>query len=286
MVSSVALLSGGCKELEARRTIQDADKAYQDGLYKEAIGAYEDALGKADIDIGHHNLAIAAYKAFQPGVPTPANVEYGEKAAKHFMAYLKEHPDDRGIIDLLTTLWLDSEKYDEAIGYWKKELDKTPGDAKILNKLSTINRQAKRYDDALGWDQKRLESAKDNKEKFKVYRDIAQLQYSRLTKASLVDDERLEVADSGIAALQKAISFNPEANDVYGLMATLYQFRALSHFSTWGQTIDAASQSFYQKKHRQVQLASKAAVATGKPTSNNSAGQADTRPSDTKGEAQ
>ena len=285
MFSSLALSSSGCKELEARRTIQDGDKAYQDGLYKEAIGTYEEALGKADIDIGHHNLAIAAYKAFQPGVQTPVNQEYGAKAAKHFMAYLEAHPDDRGIIDLLTTLWLDSEKYDEAIGYWTKELDKSPGDAKILNKLSTINRQAKRYDDALAWDQKRLDAAKDNKEKFKVYRDIAQLQYSRLTKASLLDDERLEVADSGIAALQKAISFNPEANDVYGLMATLYQFRALSHFSTWGQTIDTASQSFYQKKHRQLQLASKEALATGTPAAKDSEKDS-TETADSKGGAQ
>jgi len=248
----VLSLGGACSELKARREIQRGDKLYEEGRYDEAIELYESALSRApDLTTGHHNAAVASYRAFQPGVETEENLRYAEMAAEHFVAYLDTHPDDDEIVSLLTNVWLDSERYDDALKYWMAQLEEHPDDSEVLMRLGTINRQAMRYDEALRWDYRRAETAPDKAHKVKAYSDIAQLQYGRLTKSDLVDDKRIAIADSGIAALQKALELAPEEPNLHSLLGSLYQFRSLSHYSTWGRLAEVASQRYYQVRRNE-----------------------------------
>src|SRR5690349_8479931 len=110
----------GCDELRARRTIQKADELYRQSRYRQAAEQYETALELADIPIGHHNAALAYYRAFVPGDESPENKHYGERAAFHFEAYLKaEPPESKKIPDKLTDVWVNSKHYDKALEYWQ-----------------------------------------------------------------------------------------------------------------------------------------------------------------------
>lgn len=267
ILATCTLFAGvACDQLSARRDIQKGDKLYEEGKYDEAIEKYEDALEKADLATGHHNAAIAAYKAFQPGIDTEANRGYADTAMLHFKAYLESHPNDEEIIGLLTNVWLDSEAYDEALAYWHDQLDERPDDREVLERLGTINRQAGNYEKALEWDYKRADIANDSAHKVKAYLDIAGLQYSRLNKAELVDDERLAVADEGIAALQKALELAPDSPDVLSLLGTLYQYRAPTHYSTWARVTESASQRYFQVKRNEIAASAKKTAASGGPT--------------------
>lgn len=260
-----ALLVSSCSELEARRTIQKADKLYEDGKYSEAIKLYESSLKDSELATGHHNLAIAAFAAFQPGIDTPANLEYAKKASEHFQAYLKKKPDDQEIIELLTTVWLDSDQTDTALAYWEEQRKADPKSTRALRKLGSIQRMAGNYEEALKWDYARVELATDPKDKVRALVQIGQLQYSRLTKASMIDDERLAVADSGIAALQQAVELQPENPNLHSLMATIYQFRALAHQAGWARGIDIASQRYHHLKRKELADAAKAKTAAEAP---------------------
>lgn len=257
-----ALLAISCSELDARRTIQKADKLYDDGKYAEAIKLYEQALESADLATGHHNLAIAAFAAFQPGIETPANLEYAKKASKHFQAYLESHPKDDEIIELLTTVWLDSDQTEVALAYWEEQRKADPKDTRALRKLGSIQRMAGNYEEALKWDYARVELATDPKDKVRALVQIGQLQYSRLTKSTLVDAERLQVADSGLAALQQAVALQPENANIHSLMATVYQFRSLAHQTSWARTIDTASQRYHHLRRKELADAAKAQAAS------------------------
>ncbi len=275
------LLFGSCSELKARRAIQDAKKLYEDGKYAEAITLYEESLSNADLDTAHHNLAIAALTAFQPGIETEANLAYAEKASEHFQAYLKKHPKDEEIVELLTTVWLDSDQTDVALAYWEDVRQQDPKSIRALRKLGSIQRMAGNYDEALRWDYARVELASDPKDKVRALVQIGQLQYSRLTKSTMVDWERLEVADSGIAALQQATALQPENANIHSLMATIYQFRALAHQSGWARSIDIGSQRYHHLQRKKLADAAKAKAAGATPSqdSDKSKGQTPTKAS-------
>ena len=252
------LLVSSCAELEARRSIQKGDKLYEDGKYAEAIELYEKALVKADLATGHHNLAVAAFIAFQPGIDTPANQVYAEKASEHFQAYLKLKPKDDEIIELMTTVWLDSDQTDVALNYWRERRAKNPKALRPIRKLGTIQRLAGNYDEALKWDYARVELSKTPKQKVLALVQIGQLQYSRLAKATMIDAERLAVADSGIEALQQALALQPDNANVHSLIATIYQFRALAHQAGWARLADNASQRYHHIKRKELADAAKA----------------------------
>lgn len=265
-ICSFFLLSS-CAELEARRSIQKGDKLYEDGKYAEAIELYEKALAESDLAVGHHNLAVAAFIAFQPGIETPANQAYAEKASKHFQAYLEKKPKDNEIVELMTTVWLDSDQTDVALDYWEKRRAADPGSLAPIRKLGTIQRLAGNYDEALKWDYARVELSKTPKEKVLALVQIGQLQYSRLAKSTMIDEERVTVADSGIQALQQALELQPDNAKLHSLIATIYQFRALAHQTGWAQLADMASQRYHHIKRKALADAAKAKQATDAPDS-------------------
>lgn len=248
-VIAMALGAAGCDELSARRTIQKGDKLYTQAKYKEAIAEYEKALElDPDLDVGQHNAALAYYRLFQPGDTSAANKGYAESAAAHFLAYLETNPKDTKVIQLLTQIWLDSEQFEKALAYWDQVRAREPENPVVLARLADINRLAGRYDKALEWLARRVDLEPDEAGKVRGYIDIAQLQWSRLTKPELVDAERVQIADSGIAALQQAWELNDDNPQVQSLMGSLYQFRAVAHGASWARTVDAAAQRYHQIK--------------------------------------
>lgn len=264
----VAFASTACDELSARRSIQKGDKLYGQAKFSDAIGKYEEALGKSpDLDVGHHNAALAYYRLFTPGDPSPENANYAAKAAEHFLAYLEKNSTDTKVITLLTQIWIDSEKFDTAIAYWESVRAKNPDDPIVLARLADINRLAGRFDKALEWLEKRVEVEKDEAGKVRGYVDIAQVQWSRLTNPDLVDAERLVVADSGLAALQKAWKINQDNQLIQSLMGSIYQFRSLAHGASWARVVEAAAQRYHQIRAIQISRrtadAAKAAGAGG-----------------------
>jgi len=152
-----------------------------------------------------------------------------------------------------------------ALGYWEDRQKANPSDASALRKLSSIERMAGNYDGALKWDYKRVALANDPKVKVRALVQIGQLQYSRLTKSSLIDDARLQVADSGIAALQEAIALQPNNVSLQSLIATVYQFRSLAQQSGWARSMDIASQRAHLFRRKDLMAAAKAKAAAANP---------------------
>jgi tetratricopeptide (TPR) repeat protein len=270
-----AVGASGCDELKSRRQIQRGNKLFNDGHYQKAVEEYEPALQRTPgLAIGHHNAGLAYFKLFQPGDTSPANLANANKAAEHFQAYLADNPDDSKIIALLTQVWMDSDQYEKALAYWEAELAKDPNNRDVISKLAGINRQAGRYDKALEWLHRRADLETQSEGKVNAYLEIAQLEWARLNKSTMVDEERLAVCDAGIAALQKAEALAPDNALVQSLMGSLYQHRALAHGASWAKLVETASQRYHQVKFSEISKAAKeaekgapgAATPSGQPT--------------------
>jgi len=260
-LAAVALGGSGCDELKSRGEIQEGNRLYLEGHYEKSVEKFDSALQRTpSLIIGHHNAGLAYYKLFSPGVETPANTAAAQKAAEHFTTYLEAYPTDRKVISLLTTLWLDSGQYDKALTYWGNVLAKDPNSLDVMDKLANINRQAGKYDEALKWHEKRVQLETSKSGKLKAYLDIAQMEWSRLQKAEMVDSERLAVVDLGIAALQKAEALDPDQAQVQSLMGSLYQHRAFAHQAAWARAVESASQRYHQVRFTEIKKKEQAAA--------------------------
>lgn len=252
------LATTGCEEITARRAVQKGNELYKNGRYEEAIERFEFALGKApDLEIAHHNAALSYHKLFQPGVETPENLGYAKKAVEHFQAYLATSPNDQKIVKVMVKTYVDSGDYPGAVAHWEKVLASKPNDPEALTQLAIINEQAKDFDAALRWHRKRVEVAADKTDKFNALFAIGSLQQRRLrADGDLLGEDRLRIADEGIAAIQAAAALDPHSEMVQSMIDALYQQRAFAYEVSWARTIEGTAafkhrlkwNELYQKK--------------------------------------
>lgn len=252
---------------------------YAEGRYSKAAETYQMALDRTPtLPIGHHNAGLAYYKLFQPGVETKENRALAEKSAQHFMTYLQSAPDDQKVIGLLTTIWLDSGQYEKALEYWSQVLAKNPSDLSVIEKLANINRQAGGYDKAREWHLKRVELEPDANGKVKAYMDIATMELGRLLKPDMVDGDRLQVVDIGLAALQAAEKLDPKHALVQSYQGTFYQHRSVAHGAHWAKGVEAALQRYHLSRFTEIKKAEQAAAAGAAPAQPAQPGQPATPP--------
>ncbi len=256
LFTAAALLLGttGCKELDARREIQRAGKLYEKGEFAKAVEIYEQVLEKFDSgevgEVAHYNAGITYHKMFRPGVDTPQNNHVAKRATHHYAKYLEIRPKDDAIVGQMTQVWMDSGDYKSAILYWEQELAKNPKNTEIIGILASINRQAGDWEKAIYWHNQEAEMYEHAAAKANAFMNIAKLTSNKLllNRTTVFWEERLRMADLGIAALQKAEPLIPDNPDIQNYLGTLYAARAEGHQAAWAQMIDGASARHHRKR--------------------------------------
>jgi tetratricopeptide (TPR) repeat protein len=257
-ITILALLATGCEELDARREIKAGNKLYERGDYRGAAEAFEAGLKLGpDLEIGHHNVGLAYYKLFQSAPDKDAARGFADKAAEHLGVYLKKHPADRPIIDLISRIWLDSGQYDKALAYWEGELQKDPKNTELLGLMAGINRQAGRWEESMRWHQREADASAEPGGKITAYLSIARLALNKLmNREKIVGVERQKIADYGVAAMLLAQPLQPsgpeaastvKAQEIVSYLRALYEFRGMAHGPRWAWAVDAASNQKYNR---------------------------------------
>lgn len=245
------MTGAGCEEISARRAVQEANREFEKGRFSNAAELYEEALRKAPhLDTAHYNAGLTYKKMFRPGVTTPENMQIAKAAAAHFAKYLEKFPEDNKIVDLMTSVWVESGDYQSAMAYWERELAKNPKNMEVMSILAGISRQAGDWDKAVEWYRRQVEADPDPLTKAGAYKDIGKLIASRLRGKthSVLGQERLTIADTGIEALQHAAELTPDDAEIQTSLGFLYGQRALAQSSTWAQMIEVASARHHYKQ--------------------------------------
>ena len=146
------------------------------------------------------------------------------------------------IRELITKLYLDSEKFDKAIAYWSDMLKKKPGDLESMGNIAGIYLKSGEWKKSIEWYTKVAETANDEQSKLTAYGFIGNVAWSKLNSKTLGPDEAVQLADLGIGALQKAHDLAPKNVRFLATERSLYGFRSLVHGASWASAIDRASQ--------------------------------------------
>lgn len=280
------LLVAGCQEVKARRMIQEGNKLYRDNKYAAAITKYEAALKLApQLETGWYNLALSHLGLFQAGVKTPENEAHALAAIGALNKFLELVPGDTDACEpktksdkkepeelqkrkpscarnFLLSTFIDSGHYEMAIEYFEKQLQGDPKNIIAISQIARIYADAGKFDEAVSW-YKRLADAEDRPdEKANAWQAIGVMNWRRLYQHNEVaGDERLKLADDGIAALQQAEKHRPNFVDTYAYTNLLYRQRSLGHDVSYARVVDTVTAEHYLKRALELRQAAQPAKA-------------------------
>jgi tetratricopeptide (TPR) repeat protein len=187
------------------------------------------------------NVCPSSFKCQKTEICTVDNRALADLAAQHFAKWLEANPTDNQTRGLMTQVWIDSEQFDLAITYWEGLLAQKPGDPDIMGSLAGINLKADNWRKSIEWYTKVADAVSDPAAKIAALQFIGNVAWSKLNSKTLSNEESVELADRGIGALQKAAALQPQNPKPFGLMASIYNFRAVAHGASWAAALDRAA---------------------------------------------
>jgi tetratricopeptide (TPR) repeat protein len=192
-------------------------------------------------DCDAKNVCASSYECKQSDLCVLQPAQLAEAAATNFLVWLKSNPKDDDTRKQMTQVWIDSNQFQLALDYWAGLLKDKPKDPEIMGNLAGINLKAGDWRKSIEWYLQVADIATDVSNKVSAYQFIGNVAWSKLNSKSLSAAETIELADRGIGALQKAAELSPKNPKLFGLQASIYNFRALAHGASWASNIDRAS---------------------------------------------
>jgi len=217
-------------------------------------------------DCDAKTVCASSYECKQVDLCTLEGPQLADAAATHFQEWLKANPKDDDTRKQMTQVWIDSNQFKLAIDYWTTLLAEKPNDSEIMGNLAGINLKAGDWRTSIEWYIKVADAASDTANKIAAYQFIGNVAWSKLNSKSLTAAEVLELADKGIGALQMGAALAPKNPKLFGLQASIYNFRALAHGGSWAAAIDRASAQDLQRASRVLAEEAKKAQGTVVPT--------------------
>ncbi len=156
----------GCDKIKSKQEIKKGNEFLKAAQYQSALAAYEEALR---LDPGetklHKHIGIAYMGMYQPGSKHPKDLEYAQKAIENLKQYVQAYPEDNKSLEYLVSMYLNTERYDDAIAFYQNEfLKRNPKDGKAMNSLAMLYFKKGDFDNGVLWLKKRLEVEGNNPE--------------------------------------------------------------------------------------------------------------------------
>ena len=220
-------------------------------------------------DCDGKTVCASSYECKQVDLCTLEGPQLADAAATHFQAWLKANPADDDTRKQMTQVWIDSGQFKLALDYWKTLLDAKPNDSEIMGNLAGINLKAGDWRSSIEWYIKVANASPDTSNKVAAYQFIGNVAWSKLNSKSLTAPEVLELADKGIGALQMGAALAPKNPKLFGLQASIYNFRALAQGASWAAALDRASAQDLQRISRVLAEEAKKAQGAAVPLPTN-----------------
>jgi tetratricopeptide (TPR) repeat protein len=224
-VMLAALSLGGCNKLQARSEIKRGNEFFKAGSYPSALAAYENA---SRLDPGQSklkkNIGLAYMAMYQPGSKHPKDIEFAAKAIENLQAYLKDHPEDKRAHEFLVSMYLNTDRYDDAIKFYQSRLQTDPKDVKAIQSLAAMYFKKGDFNKGVEWLQKRASLEPNNPEGYVM---IGVQAWDRSYHYPDVDPAtRAQIVDMGLESLNKALKIKPDSFEALTYINLLWREKA------------------------------------------------------------
>jgi tetratricopeptide (TPR) repeat protein len=224
LVAAVTVLAG-CNKIKSRQEIKRGNEFFKAQQYQAALASYENA---SRLDPGEAKLkksiGIAYMALYQPGSKHPKDIEFANKAIQNLKEYLQAHPEDRRAREFLVSMYLSTDRYDDAIAFYQERVKTDPKDAKAVGSLAAMYFKKGDFDRGMEWEQKLAASDPANPEPYVM---IGVQAWDRSYHYPDIDAAtRNKIVDQGLAALDKALKIKPDNFDALTYMNLLYREKA------------------------------------------------------------
>ncbi len=258
----------GCDKIRSKQEIKKGNEFLKAAQYQTALAAYEEALR---LDPGetklHKHIGIAYMGMYQPGSKHPKDLEYAQKAIDNLKQYAQAYPEDNKAREYLVSMYLNTERYDDAIAFYQNDLlKKNPKDSKAMQSLAMLYFKKGDFDDGVLWLKKRLEFEGNNPE---VYYLIGVQAWDRSYNYPNIDPAlRAKIVDEGLQSLNKAIELKPDYFEAVSYVNLLYREKAKmeSDPAKKQEYIDTANKYLQQALEMRKAAQEKAKAAGAGPT--------------------
>lgn len=259
------LTLGACNKIQAREEIKRGNEFFKAGTYPQALAAYENA---ARLDPGQSklkkNIGLAYMAMYQPGSKHPKDVEFAAKAIENLTAYLKEHPEDKRAHEFLVSMYLSTDRYDDAIKFYEQRLQTDPKDTKAIQSLAAMYFKKGDFEKGFQWLQKRAEMEPNNPESWVMIGVQAwdrSYHYPDLDPAT-----RAKIIDMGLSAVDRALKIKPDNFDALTYINLLYREKAKIETDPAKQQEDIATADRYRQQAMDLRKKTLATTPTAEPT--------------------
>lgn len=224
LFAAVAL--SGCNKIKSKQEIKRGNDFLKAAQYQSALAAYEEALR---LDPGenrlHKHIGLAYMGMYQPGSKHAKDLEFAQKAIDHLKEYAAAYPDDKKAREYLVSMYLNTERYDDAINFYENELlKKDPRDSKAMQSLAMLYFKKGDFDNGVKWLKARKGIEGDNPE---VYYLIGVQAWDRSYNFPDLDPVlRAKIIDEGMEALNKALEMKPDYFEAVSYINLLYREKA------------------------------------------------------------
>jgi tetratricopeptide (TPR) repeat protein len=277
-----ALASTGCNEVRGRHKIQEGNKLFRDGEYKQAVEKFNEAEALVpNFYVLWLNKGFTCRQMLIPGAKTPENNAAAECALASFKRLQQLRPQDpKGEIFYFQTLF-DADRFEELAKIYEARYQKNPRDIDAITGLIQVYSKWQKLDEALEWYIKKAEvQANDAEAQYSVgvyiWQQLMQKgggpdkasfdprpdpNKPRIIKVpppfgagDIVGQQRVDLADKGVQFLEKAVSIKPKYFESMVYVNLLYRQKAIAYLDApeeWQKCIDKALE--WQKKSLEAQ---------------------------------
>ena len=271
LILAVSFLAAGCSEVRGRRKVQEGNRLYRDGHYKEAVNVFNDAQEFVpNLPQLWLNKGYTCRQMLIPGAKTDESVFAAKCAKDAFERYQKMAPQDpRGEMLYVQTLF-DSDEFDQLAKMYEERFKKNPRDIEALNGLIQVYSKWNKLDESLEWYGRKAEVLSNDPEAqygagVFIYTQLFQKgggpeksthdprpdpnkprevkTHPGFGSGDIISQQRVDLADSGIKYLEKAVALRPKYHEAMTYINLLNRQKSYAYFEypeDWQKCVDEA----------------------------------------------